>query len=101
MGMKTTVEIAGPLLEEAKREAKRAGVTLRDLIERGLRRELDQRRSAKRFKLRDASVGGEGVHPGVREGDGRAMRAYSYLGARGMPSTVEGMNRLLDDEDES
>jgi hypothetical protein len=98
--MKTTVEIADPLLEEAKREAQRLGVTLRELIERGLRRELDQRKEAKPFKLRDGSVGGQGVYPGVRQDDPRAMRLYSFMGRPGWPATVEEVNRMLDEEEE-
>jgi hypothetical protein len=97
--MKTTVEISDPLLEEAKREAHRLGTTLRELIERGLRREIDERKQAKPFKLRDGSVGGEGVYPGVRE-DGRSMRAYSFIGEPGYPSSVEEVNRMLDEEDD-
>lgn len=97
--MKTTVEIADPLLEEAKRVADKAGCTLRDLIELGLRQELDRRKRAKPFKLRDASVTGDGLQPGVRS-DSRAMNAYVRLmGQPGFPDTVEGINRMLDEED--
>ena len=98
--MKTTVEIADPLFDEAKREAERSGCTLRDLIEVGLRNELDRRREGTPFKLRDASVRGEGLQPGVRD-DARAMKAYvRWMGQPGYPDTVEGINRLLDDEDD-
>ena len=45
MGMKTTVETADRLFEEARDEARRSQVTLRELIETGLRRVLDERRS--------------------------------------------------------
>jgi len=98
--MKTTVEIADPLFDEAKREAERSGCTLRDLIEIGLRHELDRRRQPKPFKLRDASVAGQGLQPGVRS-DPRAMKAYTRLmGQPGYPDTVEGINRMLDGEDD-
>jgi hypothetical protein len=98
--MKTTVEIADPLLREAKQVADKAGVTLRDLLELGLRRELDARKKqTKPFKLRDGSVKGTGVQPGVRIDDGRAMRAYSYMGTMGFPDTVEGINQMLDEMD--
>jgi hypothetical protein len=98
MGMKTTVEIADPLFDEAKRAAHEAGVTLRELIEAGLRRVLDERKKhAKPFKLRDESVKGK-LQPGVRIDDGRAVRAYSYMGTMGFPDTVEGINKMLDEE---
>ena len=101
MGVKTTVEIADPLFDEAKHEAERSGCTLRELIELGLQRELERRKRAKPFKLRDASVKGAELVGGVRHDDGRAMRAYAYMGTPGMPDTVEAINRLLDDDESS
>ena len=96
--MKTTVDIADPLLEEAKRVAKESGCTLRELIELGLRHELDRRQRPAPFKLRDASVMGMGLHPGVRS-DARAMKAYVRLmGQPGYPDTVEGISGMLDEE---
>lgn len=98
--MKTTVEIADPLFDAAKREAERSGCTLRDLIELGLRKELERRaKETKPFKFRDMSVRGELV-PGARE-DPRAMKAYIRLmGEPGYPDTIEGINKMLDEEDE-
>jgi hypothetical protein len=101
MGVKTTVEIADPLFDEARREAQRAGVTLRELIETGLRRILDERQRAKPFKLRDGSVAGRGPAPGIRSDDGRALAAYARMGMPGHPDTVEGVHAMLDDEDAS
>lgn len=63
--MKTTVEISDALLDEAKRVASRESSTLRELIEEGLRRSLDDRRKRKRFRLRRASYRGRGLQPGV------------------------------------
>ena len=41
-------------------------MTLRSLVEQGLRRVIDdQRRGARPFKLRKASVKGRGLQPGV------------------------------------
>jgi hypothetical protein len=98
--MKTTVEIADPLFDEAKREAERSGCTLRDLIEIGLRQELDRRKQSKPFKLRDASVKGGGLQPGVRA-DPRSMKAYVRLmGQPGFPDSIEGINRMLDEGDD-
>ena len=95
MGVKTTVEIADPLFEDAKRETERTGVTLRELIELGLQRELERRRQAKPFRLRDGSVTGTGLAPGVREDK---LRWYLFVGEPGYPDTIEGMTKWLDDE---
>jgi hypothetical protein len=99
--MKTTVEIADPLFDAAKKEAERSGCTLRDLIEVGLRNELERRaKETEPFVLRDMSVHGEGLEPGVRD-DPRAMKAYIRLmGQPGYPDTIEGINKMLDEEDE-
>ncbi len=94
--MKTTVEISDPLFEEAKRESDRSGVTLRELIELGLRHELEQRKREKPFLLRDASVPG-GPAPGIRED---RIRWYAYMGTPGYPDTVEGINAMLDEQDD-
>jgi Arc/MetJ family transcription regulator len=58
--MKTTIEIADPLLAEAKTLAAREQTTVRALVEEGLRHVVRARRPTKtaRFKLRDASVRG-------------------------------------------
>ena len=65
--MKTTVEISDALLDEAKRVASLESSTLRELIEEGLRRSIDERKSKKRkgFRLRRASYRGRGLQPGV------------------------------------
>ena len=59
--MKTTLEIADPLLEQVRRIAAHDGETLRSLVEQGLRKVVAERSArAKPFKLRDASVGNRG-----------------------------------------
>lgn len=78
--MKTTVEIADPLLTEAKRVAARDGTTVRALIEDGLRRVLEEREARTPFVLRRASFGGEGVHPEMREGAWERIRDLIYEG---------------------
>ncbi|MDJ0952636.1 MAG: DUF2191 domain-containing protein [Acidimicrobiia bacterium] len=79
--MKTTVEIADELLKRAKQAALDRETTLRDLIERGLRRELDE--PEREFRLRDASVGGAGTQPGIDEGDWRTIAELAYEGRGG------------------
>lgn len=59
--MKTTVVISDALLREAKRVAVREGTTVRSLIEQGLRQAVDQRKRARRFRLRKASFKGKGL----------------------------------------
>jgi hypothetical protein len=62
--MKTTIELSDAVLDEARRVAQREGTSLRALIEEGLRRVLADRRSRRaRFRLRDASFGGDGLSP--------------------------------------
>jgi hypothetical protein len=102
MGMKTTVDIADPLFEQAKREAEASGTTLRELIELGLQKVLQQRaeRKSKPYELPDMSVGEPGtLNPAIRSHDGRAMRRYCYMGYNGTPDTIEGINAELDAED--
>lgn len=81
--MKTTVEIPDALAEEAKALARRERTTLRALIEAGLRHVLRERGRPGRFELRDASFGGRGLQPGLREGDWERIREAAYEGRGG------------------
>lgn len=88
--MKTTIDIADPLLREAKLEARRAGITLRELIETGLRRVLDERSATPRrpFKLRDARNHQAELQPWIRPGDWEQVRDIAYgLDAIDPPAT--------------
>jgi hypothetical protein len=78
--MKTTIDIADPLLEEAKRVAAQEGTTLRVLVEDGLRRTLAERQQRKPFRLRDASFRGEGLQPGIDLGSWEQIRDLIYVG---------------------
>jgi hypothetical protein len=76
--MKTTVEIADPLLREARRLAISQGVTLRALIERGLHHVLAEARPAAAFKLRRASFRGKGLQPEFRDAGWERLRDAAY-----------------------
>jgi len=81
--MKTTVEIGDALLQRAKATAAREGTTLRALIEEGLRRALAERRRPRRFRLREASVDGNGLRREVDGADWGALRELAYEGRGG------------------
>jgi hypothetical protein len=77
--MKTTIDIADPLLETAKRVAAREGVTLRTLVEQGLRHVLQTRKAGNApFRLRPASFKGKGLQPEARRLGWDAIREMTY-----------------------
>lgn len=77
--MKTTIEIADPLLAAAKKAADKSGTTLRALVEEGLRRVLREGKPSG-FRLRRASFRGAGLQPEVREGTWERIRDLAYEG---------------------
>jgi elongation factor P--beta-lysine ligase len=78
--MKTTVEISDALLREVRKLASHEGVTLRDLIERGLRRVITERKPNATFKLRRASFKGKGLQPETRDTSWDKLRDLIYDG---------------------
>jgi Bacterial antitoxin of type II TA system, VapB len=72
--MKTTVHISDSLLEEAQALAASEGTTLKALINEGLQKIVKERRTAKPFKLRDGSVGGQGLHPDLEGANWEQIR---------------------------
>lgn len=78
--MKTTVEIADSLFEEAKAMAASRGVSFRQILEEGLRAVLRSREKPGKFRLRDGSFG---PPPGIHAHGDRAweeIRESIYRG---------------------
>ena len=78
--MKTTVEISDTLLETARRVAAREGITLRELIETGLRQALADRKKPGQFKLRKASFRGKGLQTPLKGASWNRLRDMAYEG---------------------
>ena len=76
--MKTTVEIADRLLREVRKLAAREGVTLRALVERGLRCVVAEAGHRAPFKLRQASFNGRGRRPELRDAPWDVLRDLTY-----------------------
>lgn len=77
--MKTTIDIADNLLEAAKAVAARDGLTLRALVERGLRHVLATTEAAPQaFTLRKASFKGSGLQPEAQRLGWDEIRELAY-----------------------
>lgn len=86
--MKTTIEISDPLLKEAKRFAAEKGGTMREVVEESLRHYLDAQNTRKKpFKLKYCGFKGNGLVPGLKEGDWETIRDMIYEGRGGNPVT--------------
>ena len=84
--MKTTVNIADALFEELRELAEKEGVTMKSLIQDGIRQVIaEHKKVAKqpRYKMRDVSFGGEGVQEGIDLANWPQIRALIYEGHGG------------------
>ncbi len=81
--MKTTIEIADPLLREARGLAKRQGITFRALVEHALRRAVVEAKLGVSFRLRRASFKGEGLVDELRGASWDKLRDLAYDGRNG------------------
>ena len=75
--VKTTVEISDALLDEAKRVATRESSMLRELIEEGLRRSLDERKSGRASVCGALRIAAEDFSPASRR-SGALLREAAY-----------------------
>ena len=79
--MKTTIDVADQLLEEARQVAARDRTTLRELVHEGLRRVLDERRPRRQaFRIRMPEPGTGGLQPEFADGDWSRIREEIYRG---------------------
>ena len=78
--MKTTIDIADALLEQARRQAQRQGTTVRALVERGLRTVLAEDAGAPPFKLRKVVFSGQGLSADLSSQDWGHLRELAYEG---------------------
>ena len=81
--MKTTIDIADPLLNEARKIAAREGVTVKALVEQGLRRVLAERKRSVSFRMRKATFKGKGLQEGVKDATWDRIRELAYEGRGG------------------
>jgi hypothetical protein len=79
--MKTTIEIPDPLLDRLRARAARERTTMRAIVLAAIQLYLSTHagsRGSGRFALRDCTFKGEGLQPGVREGDWAVVRELAY-----------------------
>ncbi len=80
--MRITIELADDLAVEARRYVARHGITLRSVIEDGIRMKLRSERARTSFRLRDAAVAGSGLQPELRGAGWPAVRNAIYERSR-------------------
>lgn len=82
--MKTTVDIPDGLFKQLKNKASRENTTMKALIHAALRGYLAAAKTPpKKFKLKDGSFKGEGLMPGIEEGNWSQIREMIYEGRGG------------------
>ena len=76
--MKTTIDISDQLLKEAKKLSAKRKITLRSLVEQGLRDIIAKQNEDKKFKLRKASFRGNGLQDEFRGESWQKIRSTAY-----------------------
>ena len=77
--MKTTIEIAEALFDESARTATSRGMTLQTFVEVALRRALEAERQPRQpFRLRKHPCRGNGLQPGLAEGNWTTIQERAY-----------------------
>jgi hypothetical protein len=78
--VKTTIDIADALLARAKRHGRKVGLSLRALVEEGLRRVLDAEVTHSTYELPDCSVGDPGDPNPLERYSWQDLRDETYRG---------------------
>lgn len=79
--MKTTIELPDSLFAQARRHADAHGMTMKALIEQGLRAVMADKKEQAPFKLRDGSFhGGSGLTPEFQNASWEQIRDAIYEG---------------------
>lgn len=79
--MKTTIDIADALLRVSKEVAVRNHLTLRNLVENGLRKVIEEHEGKRKsFRLRPVKFGKGGFQPEFADGDWSRVRNEIYRG---------------------
>ena len=81
--MKTTIDISDSLLQEAKKLSAKRQVTLRSLVEQGLREIISKQKADQKFKLRKPSFRGNGLQDEFRGESWQKIRSAAYEGHGG------------------
>ena len=79
--MKTTIELSDALLRAARKRARARGLTLRAVVEEGLRLVLRDEASVQPFRLRRASFKGEGMADVANDWNGIRDAVYRGRGS--------------------
>jgi hypothetical protein len=78
--MKTTVELPDPLFVQARRYASTRNMTMKALIEQGLRKVMAEKKEDPKFRLRDGSFEGNGLTPEFQSATWEQIRDAIYEG---------------------
>lgn len=78
--MKTTIELADDLTAKAKELATQRGITLRAVIEEGIRMAIREDQNKPDFELQDASVNGNGLQKEFQNKSWTDIREAAYEG---------------------
>ncbi len=78
--MKTTIEISDALILEAKNLSREEKMTLRSLIEEGLREVISKRKKKKKFILRKVTFQGQGLNVEFQNNTWEKIRLEIYRG---------------------